>query len=134
MVEYNLDVGDAEFEEQKSKNSGRVKKLSRKGNNQYLTIKTDNNRTFSGLDYSMSKSFESSNKKSKTNSVYDYVGETVKSPDDVGEVVEVVKNKNNKLYAKIKWNKPVSTYKSGEKNYFTKTPVANITKYLNENK
>ena len=131
MTEYHMDSGDAGFGWYTSK-TGTIHKLTKKGSDQYHQEYFDNNRLWEGIDYSMDEPQQKKQKNQK--SVYDYVGETVKSADDVGEVVEVVKNKNNKLYAKIKWTKPVSTYKSGEKNYFTKTPVANITKYLNENK
>ena len=99
MIEYNLDAGEADFGSKKSKNSGRVSKLSKKGHNQYLSIKTDINRVFSGLDYSIS---DPSKKKTKPKSVYDYVGLNVTSSDDSGEVVEIGKHKNNKMYAKIK--------------------------------
>ena len=55
MKEFLRDKGDADFGKKPSRRSGRIQSLSKKGGNKYNSIKFDNNRTYDGIDFSLTK-------------------------------------------------------------------------------
>lgn len=124
MAELENSKGDPNFGWYISK-SGTIHRMSNKKKTAYNQIFFDNNRLFSSIDYSM---YDEPKVKREPK---EYIGMKVTADEDEdNDEGIVVKIKNYKQDAVIRWKIPVDYNKKNKPNYETTTTIKELEKYV----